>query len=231
MVKRLGSVVLLACAFVAAVPQPAAAQKQTLNFTLGYFAARGEDARLAGDVLVENRDFLAFEVDDFDGASIGAEWLIPIGEYFEAGAGLAFYRRTVGSVYADFVDDDGTEIDQDLRLRIVPLTATVRVLPLGQRSGVQPYFGVGVGLFNWRYSESGEFVDFRDDTIFRESYVADGNSAGVVALGGLRFAGDTIAGGGEIRYQRAEGDLDERFAGDKIDLGGWTYQFTFGFRF
>ena len=231
MLKRLGSVALLASAFVAAVPEPAAAQKQTLNFTLGYFSVRGEDARLAGDVLVENRDFLIFDIGDFGGAAIGAEWLIPIGEYFEAGAGLGFYRRTVPSVYADFVDSDGTEVDQDLRLRIVPLTATVRILPLGQSNGVQPYFGVGAGLFNWRYSESGEFVDFRDETIFRETYVADGNSGGVVAFGGLRFAGDAFAGGGEIRYQHAEGDLDERFVGEKIDLGGWTYQFTFGFRF
>jgi hypothetical protein len=231
MLKRIVSILLLTCAGVAALPEPAAAQRQTLNFTLGYFTVRGEDARLSGDTLVENHDFLAFDFQDFNGASVGAEWLIPIGDYFEAGAGLGFYRRTVPSVYADFVDDDGTEIDQDLRLRIVPLTATVRVLPLGQSSGVQPYLGVGVGLFNWRYSESGEFVDFRDETIFRESYVADGNNAGVVALGGLRFAGDTFAGGGEIRYQRAEGDLDNRFAGNKIDLGGWTYQFTFGFRF
>jgi hypothetical protein len=96
---------------------------------------------------------------------------------------------------------------------------------------VQPYFGVGLGVFNWRYSESGEFVDFRDESIFRESYVADGNSVGPVAFGGLRFAGDAFSGGGEIRYQQAEGDLDERFAGSRIDLGGWTYQFTFGFRF
>jgi len=231
MLKRIGSRLLLTCAGVALVPGSAAAQKQTLNLTLGYFAVRGEDARLAGDTLVENHDFLTFDLHDFNGASVGAEWLIPIGDYFEAGAGLAFYRRTVPSVYSDFVDNDGTDIDQDLRLRIIPLTATIRVLPLSRRSGVQPYFGVGLGLFNWRYSESGEFVDFRDNSIFRESYVAHGNDVGPVALGGLRFAGDSITAGGEIRYQRAEGSLDNRFAGTKIDLGGWTYQFTFGFRF
>ena len=57
------------------------------------------------------------------------------------------------------------------------------------------------------------------------------SGVGPVAFGGLRFAGDSFSAGGEIRYQRAEGDLDNRFAGNKIDLGGWTYQFTFGFRF
>ena len=230
MLKRIVSILLLTCAGVAALAKPAAAQ-QTLNFTVGYFTVRGEDARLSGDTLVANHNFLTFDFKDFNGASVGAEWLIPIGDYFEAGAGLGFYRRTVPSVYADFVNDDGSEIEQDLRLRIIPLTATIRVLPLSRKSGVQPFFGVGLGLFNWRYSESGEFVDFRDNSIFRASYVADGNDVGPVAFGGLRFAGDSFSAGGEIRYQRAEGDLDNRFAGNKIDLGGWTYQFTFGFRF
>lgn len=221
---------LLACACAALLPASAAAQ-QTLNFTVGGFAPRGFDARVAGDTLVENRDLLVFDMSDFAGGSVGAEWLVPIGEYFEVGAGLGFYRRTVPTVYEDFVDDDGTEIDQDLRLRIVPLTATVRVLPLGQSRGVQPYFGAGVGVLNWRYSESGEFVDFNDGSIFRESYVADGNEPATVAFGGIRFAADSFSAGGEIRYQAAEADLDDRFLGSKIDLGGWTYSFTFGLRF
>jgi hypothetical protein len=229
MAKRTFFSILLACGCLAALPAPAAAQ-QTLNFTLGGFVPRGFDARVSGDTLVENRNFLAFDINDFSGASVGAEYLVPIGEYFEVGAGLGFYRRTVPSVYEDFVDDDGSEIDQDLRLRIIPLTATVRVLPLGQHRAVQPYFGAGFGLFNWRYSESGEFVDFRDNSIFSERFVAKGNEPGTVAFGGLRFAGDSFSAGGEIRYQAAEADLDDRFVGTKIDLGGWTYGFTFGVR-
>jgi hypothetical protein len=167
MVKHLASF-LLAGGCVTALPATAAAQ-QTLNFTLGGFVPRGFDARVEGDTLVENRDFLVFEMGDFAGGAVAGEWLVPIGQYFEAGAGVGFYRRTVSSVYEDFVDNDGTEIDQDLRLRLVPVSFTVRVLPFGQQAGVQPYFGAGIGLFNWRYSEDGEFVDFRDGSIFRES--------------------------------------------------------------
>jgi hypothetical protein len=231
MAKRTLFSLVLACGCVAALPAPAAAQ-QTLNFTIGGFVPRGFDARVEDDTLVENRNFLAFEMDDFNGATVGAEWLFPVAEYFEVGAGLGFYNRDVPSVYEDFVDDDGTEIDQELKLRIIPLTATVRVLPLGQRRALQPYFGAGFGLFNWRYSESGEFVDFRDNTIFRDSFVADGNEPGVLAFGGLRFAGESFSAGGEIRYQAAEADLnDDNFVGTKIDLGGWTYAFTFGVRF
>lgn len=230
MVTRLASSLLLASACVAAMPATVAAQ-QTLNFSLGGFSPRGFDARVTGDALVENRDFLVFDMGDFTGGSVNGEWLVPIGEYFEAGAGIGFYRRTVPTVYEDFVDNDGTEIDQDLRLRLVPVSFTVRVLPLGQSNGVQPYFGAGLGIFNWRYSEDGEFVDFRDDSIFRERYVADGNETGPIAFGGIRFAADNYSVGGEVRYHAAEADLPQEFVGSKIDLGGWTYAFTVGIRF
>lgn len=215
--------------------QPASAQ-QTLNFSLGYFTVRGEDARVENDVLNENRNFLVFEIGDFNSVTVGAEWLVPLGGFFEAGAGASFSRRTVPSVYDAFVDIDGSEIEQDLILRLVPVALTVRVLPLGQTSPVQPYFGAGLGLINWRYSESGEFVDFQNrNAIFRDQFAASGTETGPVVLGGLRFAGDTVSAGAEIRYQSAAADLGSRFAGlepePRIDLGGWTYQFTIGLRF
>jgi hypothetical protein len=232
---RLIVLTLLAGAALAMSVQTAAAQ-QTLNFSLGYFTVRGEDARAEGDVLNENRNFLVFDVGDFNGATVGAEWLIPLGEYFEAGAGLSFSRSTVPSVYADFVDTDGSEIEQDLRLRVVPVAFTVRVLPLRQTSPVQPYFGGGLGLFAWRYSESGEFVDFqRRNAIFRDQFVASGTETGPVVLGGIRFAGDVISGGFEVRYLSADAPLGRPFAivqtDPRIDLGGWTYAFTLGWRF
>lgn len=232
---RLIVLTLLAGAALAMSVQTAAAQ-QTLNFSLGYFTVRGEDARVEGDVLNENRNFLVFDVGDFNGATVGGEWLIPLGEYFEAGAGLSFSRSTVPSVYADFVDTDGSEIEQDLRLRVIPVAFTVRVLPLRQTSPVQPYFGGGLGLFAWRYSESGEFVDFqRRNAIFRDQFVASGTETGPVVLGGIRFAGDVISGGFEVRYLSADAPLGQPFAivqtDPRIDLGGWTYAFTLGWRF
>jgi hypothetical protein len=235
MSMRIGMLAPFVAGTVLLSPQPAAAQ-QTLNVSIGYFTVRGEDARVENDVLNENRNFLSFEIGDFNGPAIGAEWLVPLGGYFEGGAGVGFSRRTVSSVYERFVDEDGSEIEQDLRLRIVPVAFTVRVLPFGQTSPVQPYFGAGLGIFNWRYSESGEFVDFqRRNAIFREQYVASGSETGPIVLGGLRFAGDTLSGGVEVRYQGADAALGRPFSivqrDPRIDLGGWTYQFTMGWRF
>ena len=229
--KHIVASLLLAAAGLLAPAGEASAQ-QTLNFSLGLLTPRGEDARTEGDVLNENRTFLAFDIDDFKTASVGVEWLVPLGNFVEAGAGLGFSRRTVASVYSDFIDIDGTEVDQDLRLRLVPVAFTVRVLPLGQANALQPYFGAGLGVMSWRYSESGEFIDFaRNREVFRDQYVASGNATGPVVVAGLRFGGETLSAGGEIRYHGAEADLDDRFAGSKIDLGGWTYNLTVGVRF
>ena len=55
------------------------------------------------DVLVEDLPgaySLAFDVDDFNGATFGGEWVVGIGDYLEAGFGASFYQKTVPSVYA-----------------------------------------------------------------------------------------------------------------------------------
>ena len=230
MSRQLWLVLALVCSSVALDARTVLAQ-QTFNVSLGYFTVRGQDARVTGDVLNANRNFLTFDIKDFNSASIGGEWLIPVGRYIEAGAGLSFTRRTVPTVYTKFVNANNSEIDQDLRLRMVPVAFTFRVLPLGQDVGFQPYLGGGLGVINWRYSESGQFVDTRDRSIFNNSYAASGTETGPVAMGGIRFAGDTLASGFEIRYQAAEADLPLPFAGTKIDLGGWSYLFTVGMRF
>lgn len=233
--------VLLGMAMAAAVPAEAQIRRveptQSIGFNLGYFAVRGEDARVGGDVLLANLfdvEPLAFDVRDFNGATIGGEWLFGFGEFLEGGIGIGYYRRTVPSVYAEVVHETGREIEQDLRLRVVPASFTVRFLPVG-RGGIEPYVGAGLGVFNWRYSEVGEFVDTRDFSIFRDRFIASGTSAGPLVLGGIRFpVGGLWFVGGELRYQRAEGSidmLDTNLLGDRIDLGGWSTNLTVHFRF
>jgi hypothetical protein len=211
--------------------QPVMAQ-QAINFSLGYFAITGEDARADGDVLVENRDLLAFDFKDFNSASFGVEWLLPLGEFLEAGVGAAFTSRTVPTVYNDLVNRDGSEIEQDLKLRIAPVTATVRLLPFGRSRAVQPYVGGGVGFFAYRYSEVGDFVDFTDRSVFRDTFVSKGTEVGPVALAGIRLPiGDAWSVGGEVRYQKATADLSDDFLGPKLDLGGFHYLATLHVKF
>jgi hypothetical protein len=210
--------------------------RQSIGFNVGYFALRGEDARVEGDVLFADLDSLLFEIKDFNGASFGGEWLVSLGDYLEAGVGAGYYQRTVPSVYRGLINETtNTEIEQDLKLRIVPVIATVRFLPIGRNAPIEPYVGAGIGLFNWRYSETGEFVDLSDGTIFRDRFTANGTAVGPVVVAGLRAPiSDVWTIGGEFRYQRAEGDIDlveSGLLGNKIDLTGWTTSFTVHLRF
>lgn len=213
---------------------PAWAQQISLSLNLGYFALRGEDTRISDDVIIENLGLFAFGLDQFNNASVGAEWLVGFGEYVEVGFGVGFYQQTVLSVYDDFVNLDGTEIEQDFKLRVAPVTGTARFFPFGQRSAIQPYAGAGVGFFNWRYSEVGEFVDFTTFDVFRDRFVAEGNDVGAVYLGGVRvLAGSRFAVGVEVRYQDVQGvvGIDQGFLEERIDLGGLTTSFTFNVGF
>jgi opacity protein-like surface antigen len=243
--RRVVQVASAIAVFAIAGAVPAQAQvrrvesgRNAIGFNFGYFQVRPIDSRVDDDVLVQDLTqgaySLAFDVDDFNSATFGGEWVVGIGEFLEAGFGASFYQKTVHSLYAQKVRDDGSEIEQDLKLRIVPLTATVRFLPIGRR-GVTPYVGGGIGAFNWHYSEVGEFI-FQNDVTDNDRFVADGWAAGPVVLGGIRFpVSDVWTVGGEIRWQKAVGkgliEQNEFFLGDKIDLGGWNYNFTVHLRF
>jgi hypothetical protein len=234
-------------AAVAATPQLAAADT-LFGGSLGVFVPRGEGSRVAGDVLVENfgsRNGFRTLIDDigevepiklFRGPAVNGEVLFGLGDFVEAGVGIGFYQRDRDSFYSDFTDLDGTDIEQITRLRVVPLSVTVRAFPIGRTTPVQPYVGGGINFYRWRYEESGEFIDFSDNTlpIFEDTFTDDGTATGATILGGVRAPiGRTLLLGGEFRWQNGSADLapELNFAGDKLDLGGFTFAATVHVRF
>ena len=229
----LKALAVLAVAGAVLTPVPAAAQ-QTINFSFGGFSPRSEDARGANDVLVQDRSFLDFNVGDLQGVAVGGEWLIGLGDHFDAGLGLGFYQRSTLAAdrFSEF-EDTGDRILADLKLRVVPFNATFRWLPLGRHNGVQPYIGGGVGVFGWRYSETGDFVASDNVTIIHGNFVGSGSATGPVVVGGVRVPVGSWSIGGELKYQAGQGDLppNQGFAGSTIDLGGLTYSFTYGVKF
>lgn len=209
--------------------------KSTVNFSIGYFMLKGLESRVEDDVLLnnlQNAHPLLFEINDFNSATFGAEYLYGIGPHFEAGVGVGYTQRTVPTIYEDLVRPGDVEIEQELKLKQVPVTFTGRVLLLPRGSAAEPYVGAGLIAIRYRYSEVGDFVDANGD-IFPERYVAEGVAVGPTVFGGIRGVVDRYTVGGEVRWQKAEGkDLFEKgFLGDKLDLGGWNVNFTFGFRF
>jgi outer membrane protein W len=230
------SAAALVVGFLAA---PAASAQQSVNFFVGGFTPAPLDSRGTDDVLYQNNAFLTtlnrdrgIDISEFNGVTVGGEYLVVLGSHFEGGLGLAFYQKTVPVVYTDLVNANGQEIFQDLKLRVLPFTATVRFLPLGHRNPLQPYIGAGVGVNAWRYSETGQFID-TNNNIFVDSFDASGTATGPVVLGGVRYAMGLLGVGGEIRWQSAKADLpaDQDFAGSRINLGGFNYLFTVNVRF
>lgn len=234
---------LMGLAFVAA---PTSAQAQVDNLiggTFGGFLLRGEDGRADDDVLNQRLTYLAFDISDFNGVIFGGEYLVGIGDWIEAGVGVSYYQRTVPSVYLEYTDADGSEIEQDTKFRNVPVTASVRFFPIGRSTPIQPYVGGGVNFYRWRFSESGEFLDFSAPfpcggdvcyPTFRGTFTDDGNSTGPVFIGGVRApVTPNFLIGGEFRWQGGTADLDPdvNFGTNTLDLGGYVVQATFHVKF
>ena len=234
MSRKLVLIATLVLVVGAVTPMPARAQS-TVSFNLGGFYPRSLDARGTGDVLFENLNYLYFNFNDFRNVTFGGDYLYSLGDFFEVGGGIGYYSESVPSAYTDYVNQDtGLDIVQSLKLRIVPVTATIRVLPLSKNLPVQPYVGGGVAILPWRYSETGEFIDFSTGDIFTNNYVASGTEVGGTILGGVRVLPTRRFGlGFEVRWQSGKGKLPAElgFSGNTIDLGGMNYLATFSYKF
>ncbi|HYT74580.1 MAG TPA: hypothetical protein VEL79_07525 [Vicinamibacterales bacterium] len=232
------AIVLLPAAVEAQIRQVGSSSSrdaQTINFTIGYFALKGLESRVSDDVLLQdlqNGQPLLFQVSDLNSVPVGGEYLLAVNRHIEVGVGLAFSQRTTHTVYANLTHSDNSEIAQDLKLRQIPVTFTGRFLLLPRGSAIEPYVGGGIAAIRWRYSEVGEFVD-TDLSVFPARYVSTGTATGPTVLAGVRAPVSHWTVGGEVRWQKAEGDLPPSagFLGTKIDLGGWTGNFTVGIRF
>ncbi len=232
---------------------PASAQiVQSLQLSGGVFIPKGYSSRASGDVLVADLDELDFPKcratrlesciqDEFTGGQVSGEWMVAFSDHLEAGFGVGFYSRTRPTLYASFTNSDGSEIRQELHLRVVPISGVVRFLA-GHPGTFQPYFGVGVAALNYRYTESGDFIDFNQTlpdgsyVVFNDRFIATGTAIGPAVLAGFRvpISGDIWGFTTEWRYQHGVGDtggLSHNFLDDKIDLGGNSINFGVLVRF
>ena len=227
---------LMLAAGLAGSAAPAGAQVvQSVNLSVGMLMPRGEDARIVNDVWLANLPVFKFETKDFTGGEVSGEWNFAFGNRVELGVGGAFYQHAVPTVYRDYVNKDRSEIESEFKLRTIPATAIIRLMPFGKPGQFQPYVGGGINVTTWRYSEIGSFIDFNDNNnVYRARYVASGTSTGVVVLAGFRapIHGDVYALTMEGRHMSGEGALNKNdFLDSKIDLGGTSLRMGLLIRF
>jgi outer membrane protein W len=239
------------------VAAPASAQiVQSVAFGGGWFWPRSFDTRVDGDVLVANltqpdvlpgvSGSLSFDIGQLKGPPFFGEWNLAFNKHFEVSANVSYLNQTIDSHYLDLVNGEknNAEIQQTLRLRMIPITGVVRFLPFGDATSIQPYAGGGLAAVTFRYQETGEFVDPSTPNldIYSAKYSKSGVGFGPVILAGVRvpLGGDVYALTVEGRYTFASGDLpacsegasgDNCFLGNKIDLSGGMFNFGFLIRF
>lgn len=221
-------VVAVAALLCATLFAPVAAQANSFTVRLGYLSPRG-DSRLWS----ENVTTFDYVVNDFGGFFGGAEFDLELNEYLDIAMGVDGYSRSVASRYRDFVRDDGSEVLQDVSLRVVPVTFGVRFLPIGKFHVLLPYVAGGLGLYPFEYREQGEFIDFDTAEIFGATYFDRGVGMGGYVAAGLEASlTPSFSVGGEFRrhFVSARHGGDFGSYGD-FDLDARQLSFGFTFRF
>jgi hypothetical protein len=233
---------------IMAAPSVASAQiDQLIGFNAGGFFPLTESHRDSQDVLLRNLDTFSLDpagpgddvgrgLEAWRGGQFGGEYLLGFGDWFEAGVGVSYYQRTLNSQYRNYTNPDNSEITQQFKLRLVPVTASARFFPTTRTMPVQVYVGGGVNIYKWKYSEAGSFIDFTNPAanplpIFSGTFDDTGTAVGPVFLTGVRvpFAHRHFLVGAEYRYQWGTADLNPslNFATNKLDLGGQSLVATF----
>jgi opacity protein-like surface antigen len=217
---------VLVLGLLMAVPQSARASG--LELRLGAFQPS------ADSILFDDDDVLYGTQDsDWLGFHGGLEFSFDAGPNVELGVHVDGHGRTLNTSYLDFVHENGREIRQDLKLAIVPVGASIRLLPAGRRARISPYVAAGVDLVAYRYEEIGEFIDEANDfEIVDDHFIDDGAAFGFHAAAGLRVRVNyDFSITGEVKYLKAEADMGDDFGGNKIDLGGVGATIGFNIRF
>jgi outer membrane protein with beta-barrel domain len=211
------------------VALPASARAGGLDLRIGGFQPHA-DSNLFDD----DSSLYTVRKRNWRGITGGAEFSSRIARNLEIGFNVDGYGKELDTHYRDVVREDGSEIRQTLKLTIVPVGVTVRLVPTNRHTRVAPYIGAGVDAFFWKYEEFGDFVDFSDPelTILADSFRSDGVATGFHVAGGLRlFVSDDFGLTGEVRYTAAKGNMGDDFAGNRIDVGGFGATVGVHFRF
>lgn len=243
------AMVVLATGFVGPVEQAGAQtgagdgflfHRPQASLTLRIGVAR-PDARdgvfaFASNLLTINRN-------DFTGLSAAANLDFMINSRLSVEMGTAVSGRDVSSEYRDWVDLDDLPIEQTTRFRRTPVTAGAKLylLPTGRSLGryawvpntFAPYVSAGGGFMYYKFTQSGDFVDFETNDVFRTNLASSDWTS--MAYGAVGFNYNLSARTGivtEARYEHAQANMGRDFVGfPHIDLSGWGVSTGLSFRF
>ncbi len=185
-------------------------------------------------------ELFAVSKKDWRGWTGGLEYNTEITPQFEVGVSLDGYSQSIDTNYREFTRPNRREILQTLKLSIVPVGVSLRVLPFERDAVLRPYVAVGGDVIFWRFEEFGDFIDFNSPTrdILADSFRSEGVKVGAHVAAGVRVRlSHDLSATGEWRYlaaSRAEmGDDFKAQAPDvnELDLTGHSLTFGVNLRF
>jgi hypothetical protein len=214
-------------------PGPALSADGALVFKLGSFFPGGDS-----QVWTLNTETFDFDVGDFNYWMGGVELDLELTNYLDVAIGFDGYNRRVESTYRDFVRDGGAEIPQNFKLKVLPITGGLRLLPLGKFRKLIPHVAVGTGLYYFDYQEEGDFIDGTSFEVFPGTFHDRGFVPGLQAGAGAEYMfSEGIEPGegwylfGQFRRHWVSAELAGDFTGEKLDLGGAEIAFGLSLRF
>lgn len=233
---------------------PVLGRSGAISFRLGYVIPRAQS-----DLWAIEFENMSFQKSDFQTTTLGLsyehfltrELSLVIGVDSYSQTELGFYRDYVGFSFdeGDFAFPaanytNGFSIEHNFSVSITPIQLSLKLAPLGRRSGLIPYIGGGITLYVWTVKLLGDTVDFSDT-----SWVYDDPNLGEVQIypifptqtraesrfnvGFQGFAGFMIpvarqlAIEAEFKYNYGKGSLGTAFQ-DFEDFDLTTYQVSLG---
>ncbi len=211
-----------------------------LTVTLhGGFARPSADSEIFGFVT----DLLTVGDGDFTAFAAGTNVSFTVGPRLALGASVGYAGRTANSEYRDWVDQDDLPIEQSTEFSRLPVLATAKVylMPRGRTVGsfawipsaYAPYLGVGAGWTWYRFRQSGDFIDYEDESIGWDILESSGWTPAFQGIAGIDVDLTTrLMLSGEATYTRSSADLGASFFRDfdKIDLSGFAATVGISFR-
>jgi hypothetical protein len=189
--------------------------------------------RASGDLFSFVANRLTIQRSDFHARAVSGAVGVSITPRLDIVTEIEVSRRAIGSEYRDFVKPDRSPIAQTTNLNQSTILVGARFLPLGRGREISryafiprrvtPYVGAGLNLAHYAFAQNGEFVDFVDLKIFRDSFRSDGWGNGPYTQAGadVHVWRDLFVNL-DARYGWAHARLDSDFVGfDGIDLAGF----------
>lgn len=194
---------------------------QSVNFKLGLFYPT-----LDSDLWDINKENLAFSNQDMIDGYFGIEFEKFFSKAFSVSIEAGHYEKEHYSQYSDYEYEDGEPIFQNIALDISSLEIDFTFYPMGHRKQFNPYFGAGVGIYHWTYTQWGDFINFEDLSVSEDELAESSTyTPGFSAKAGFvyrfrRSLGVSV----EAVYQYLKGPLSSYFQGfEALDMSGLRF--------